>query len=294
MTLQLTDITVTVQDGPSQLTILDGIDLTVRAGELVTVTGASGSGKSTLVAVAGLLRRPQRGQVAIAGQVLSHAPDRRRTTARRMNIGLVFQSANLLGSLTAVQQLEIVAHLNGRITRDDRDRARALLDAVGLTNRADHRPGQLSGGERQRVAIARALMGRPKIVVADEPTASLDDDRGREIMALLAELTTREQTATLVITHAPHQLAAPSRLLQLRRGHLEEAVLQSGRPRLASAALLQPGSSVSSRPNHPGALKPSESSTESNSTSTTLSPTSEPSYTSTSATWFPGSFSGTR
>jgi putative ABC transport system ATP-binding protein len=220
MTLQLTDIHVSVPDGPDQLTILAGTALTVDAGEVVAVTGASGSGKSTLVAVAGLLRRPDHGRVVIAGEDLTHAPDRRRATSRRNDIGLVFQSANLLPSLTAIQQLELVAHLDGKVTDDDRDQAHQLLDTVGLSHRLDHRPGQLSGGERQRVAVARALMGRPAVVLADEPTAALDDARGREIMALLAELTTTQHTATVVVTHAEHQLAAADRVLHLENGTL--------------------------------------------------------------------------
>lgn len=220
MTLRITDIGVTVTDGPDRLTILDGIDLDVEPGELVAVTGASGSGKSTLVAVAGLLRRPDRGRVAIAGEDLTDASDRHRTTVRRHSIGLIFQSPSLLPSLTAVEQLELIAHLDGKISSDDRDQARSLLDTVGLGERMHHRPSQLSGGERQRVAIARALMSNPKLVLADEPTASLDEPRGREIMALLADLSEQHGTATVVITHAPHQLAHQHRTLHLRDGRI--------------------------------------------------------------------------
>lgn len=219
MTLQLQDINVTVADGPDRLTILDGTTLAVGPGELIAVTGVSGSGKSTLVAVSGLLRRPDQGQVLIDGEDLSDAPDRRRATVRRDHIGLIFQSANLFPSLTSIQQLELVAHLDGKITTDDRDQ----LDTVGLSDRLHHRPGQLSGGERQRVAIARALMGNPSVVLADEPTAALDDARGREIMALLAELTTTRQTATVVVTHAPHQLHDPDHALRLANGRLHPA-----------------------------------------------------------------------
>lgn len=220
MTLHLTDIHVTVTDGPDQLTILDGIDLDVAAGGLLAITGASGSGKSTLVAVASLLRRPDRGQIIIDGDNLTDASDRHRTTSRRNKIGLIFQNPNLLPSLTAIEQLELVAHLNGKITDGDRDQARTLLDTVGLDDRKHHRPGQLSGGERQRVAIARALMGNPTVVLADEPTAALDEPRGREIMALLADLTERHRTATILITHAPHQLTGPHRRLHLCEGRL--------------------------------------------------------------------------
>lgn len=220
MTLHLADINVTVTDGPDQLTILSGLDLDVDAGELVALSGSSGSGKSTLVAVAGLLRRPDRGQIVIDGENLTNASNRHRTTTRRNKIGLIFQNPNLLPSLTAIEQLELVAHLNGKITDNDRDQARTLLDTVGLHDRTHHRPGQLSGGERQRVAIARALMGNPTILIADEPTAALDEPRGREIMALLADLTQRQHTATLLITHAPHQLAGPHRRLHLIDGRL--------------------------------------------------------------------------
>lgn len=220
MSLQLTGIHVAFPDGSEQRTVLDSVDLDVAAGELVAITGTSGSGKSTLVAVAGLLRRPDRGRVLINGDDLTDVDDRRRTTARRRHIGLVFQAANLLPSLTAIEQLELVAHLDGGITTTDHERARELLSLVGLEDRQHQRPAQLSGGERQRVAIARALMGNPTVVLADEPTAALDDPRGREVMALLAELTQRQQTATLIITHAPHQLANPTRVLGLSNGTL--------------------------------------------------------------------------
>jgi len=230
MTLQLNDIRVSVADGPDRLTILDGADLTVEPGELVAVTGVSGSGKSTLVAVAGLLRRPDEGEVLIDGEELSGAPDRRRATIRRDHIGLIFQSANLFPSLTAIQQLELVAHLDGRISAEDRDQAHQLLDTVGLGDRIHHRPAQLSGGERQRVAIARALMGDPSVVLADEPTAALDDARGREIMALLAELTTTRRTATVVVTHAAHQLIDPDHTLHLEGGTPRPTEPESARP----------------------------------------------------------------
>ena len=222
MTLALRDIHVTVSDGPESLTILNGADLTVEPGEFVAVTGPSGSGKSTMVAVAGLLRRPQQGQVIIDGEDVSGAPDRRRAAIRRDQIGFIFQSANLFPSLTAIQQLELVAHLGGKVRSEDREMARQLLDTVGLGDRLGHRPGQLSGGERQRVAIARALMGNPSVVIADEPTASLDDERGREVMGLLSELTKTRQTATVVITHAPHQLVNPDRILELNAGTLRD------------------------------------------------------------------------
>lgn len=223
MSLELQDVRVTVTDGSEDLTILDGASLRVEPGELVAVTGVSGSGKSTLAAVAGLLRRPSDGRVLIADEDLTDAPDRRRTAVRRDRIGLIFQSSNLFPSLTALEQLELVAHIEKQKDGDSEERARELLDIVGLGHRAGHRPAQLSGGERQRVAVARALVGDPSVILADEPTASLDETRGREIMALLADLAVERGAATLVISHAPDQLQGPDRILELRGGALAPA-----------------------------------------------------------------------
>lgn len=223
MTLILKNIDVSVSDGPETLHILNNANLQVGAGELTAITGASGSGKSTLIAVAGLLRRPNSGRVIIGGDDLTEANNRRRTLARQQHIGLIFQSANLLPSLTAVEQLELVAHIAGKLNSENRQRARALLGDVGLEGRLGHRPSQLSGGERQRVAIARALMGHPSVLLADEPTAALDEERGRGIMALLRELTQAQQTATVVVTHAPEQLTTVTTHLRLSGGALELA-----------------------------------------------------------------------
>lgn len=174
MSLTLSDITVTVPDGRDRRTIIDGIDLAVAAGETVAVTGPSGSGKSTLLAVAGLLLRPDRGRVEIGGVDAVSLTDRVRTRLRGRSIGIVYQGANLLPSLTARQQVEVAAHVNGALDRRARARALELLTRVGLEASLDARPGELSGGERQRVALARALMMEPTILLADEPTASLD------------------------------------------------------------------------------------------------------------------------
>lgn len=227
MKLELTDITVDVSDGPDTLRILSGLDLSVEAGEVVAVTGDSGSGKSTLVALAGLLRRPSSGAVIINGRDLAAAmvSEGERTETRRREVGLVFQSSNLFPSLTALEQLELVAHLDGRLDGAARARAAELLDRVGMAERAHQRPGKLSGGERQRVALARALMNQPSIVLADEPTASLDAPRGREIMALLAASGRASGAATLIVTHAPDQLSGVDRVLHLSAGQLREREL---------------------------------------------------------------------
>ena len=223
MSLVLDSISLAVPDGDETLTILDGASLSVAPGEVVAVTGASGSGKSTLLAVAGLLRPPDTGRVVVAGTDATPLGRAARARLRGEAIGLVFQSPNLFPSLTATEQVELVAHIAGRLDRDARRRARELIDAVGLGHRADHRPAQLSGGERQRVGIARALMNQPAVLLADEPTAALDDARGREVMALLVAQAVTRDVAAVVVTHNPDQLPAG-----VTRRHLAGGRIVSG------------------------------------------------------------------
>lgn len=218
MTLTLDHITVTVPDGPDTLTILDDLDLTVTAGEVVALTGASGSGKSTLLAVAGLLRRANSGTVTVAGTDTSGLSRKQLTRLRGEHIGFVFQSASLFPALTALEQVEFVAHINGHLNSAARTRAVELLAAVGLEHRSGTRPAQLSGGERQRVGIARALMNQPALLLADEPTAALDDARGRDIMAMLVDEASQRDVATLVVTHNRAQLPTGTRHLVLAGG----------------------------------------------------------------------------
>lgn len=223
MTLELNDVTMTVRDGRSDRTLLDGVSLTVAAGETVALTGASGSGKSSLLAIAGLLRAADSGRVVIAGTDASALRDRDRTRLRRDRIGIVFQSPNLLPALTAREQVEVVAHVAGHLDAAARRRALDLLGRVGLADRLDAKPAELSGGERQRVGIARALMNEPAVVLADEPTASLDPERGTAVMALLLEEAARIGAATLVVTHDADQAAGADRWLRLEHGHVAEA-----------------------------------------------------------------------
>ena len=241
MSLRLDDIGVTVPDGDDTLTILDGTSLEVGAGELVTITGRSGSGKSTLLAVAGLLRRPDRGEVTLAGRTTAGLGGRERKVVRRDTVAFVFQAAQLFPSLTAVQQLELVAHIRRGLDGDARTRARSLLDGMGLGHRANTLPGHLSGGERQRVGIARALMGEPTVLLADEPTASLDPERGREVMELLATETHRRGLATVVVIHDPAHLDLADRRYDLRDGALHP-ITPSGEDSETTAA--SPASTV--------------------------------------------------
>ncbi|GAA3659791.1 ABC transporter ATP-binding protein [Nocardioides ginsengisoli] len=218
MSIRLENVTVAVPDGADRRVLLDGIDLEVAPGETVAVTGASGSGKSTLVAVAGLLRAPDAGRVVIGGVDASALKDRGRVRLRRDRVGIVYQSPNLLPALTAREQVEIVAHIRGDLGRAARERAVELLTRVGLEDRLDARPAELSGGERQRVGIARALMNEPSVVLADEPTASLDPERGQAIIDLLVGEARRAGAATVVVTHDPEQAARADRRLHLRGG----------------------------------------------------------------------------
>lgn len=222
MSLELTDLRLTYADGDATLVALDEVSLTVKPGELVAVVGPSGSGKSSLLAVAGTLLRPDSGQVIVDGTDACGLSDRERTALRRERIGIVFQQANLIASLTALEQLLAVDHMRGGGSDRISGRAAGLLRAVGLTGKEDRRPHQLSGGERQRVNIARALMGEPAVLLVDEPTSALDHARGSEIMRLLAELTEERAVATLLVTHDMGQIGHAHRVTEMDDGRLSE------------------------------------------------------------------------
>ncbi|MFI6587699.1 ABC transporter ATP-binding protein [Embleya sp. NPDC050493] len=218
--LELADVTLTYPDGDSRVTALDRVSLFVPPGTLTAVVGPSGSGKSSLLAVAATLTRPDSGRVAIAGRDAAALSGAERARLRRTTIGIVFQQPNLLASLTCVEQLQVMAHLAGRSPRRARGRALDLLDRVGLAEHAEHRPQRLSGGQRQRVNIARALMNEPSVLLVDEPTSALDHERGAAIVALLAELTRADGTATVLVTHDHSHLPHADRALELIDGRL--------------------------------------------------------------------------
>ncbi|MCK1823589.1 ABC transporter ATP-binding protein [Streptomyces sp. XM83C] len=218
--LRLTDVTLRLGHDQQQVTALDQVTLAVTPGEFVAVTGPSGSGKSSLLAVAGGLQSPTQGTVHVAGVDLTTLKEHQRTAHRRRHIGYVFQHANLFASLTAREQLLLTAHVAGRLDRETRRRADELLEAVGMSARADHRPDHLSGGERQRVGIARALVLAPEVLLVDEPTSALDRARARDIVDLLAAQTRAHRTATVMVTHDHEILNAADRVLNLRDGRL--------------------------------------------------------------------------
>ena len=203
MTLHLDHITLTYPDGPTEVTAVDDVSLTLHPGQFTALVGESGSGKSSLLAVAAGLQEPTSGQVRVDGPR-----------------GLIFQQANLLGALTAREQLFVTDHIRGRKPR--RDRADELLERVGLAGFGHRRMNQLSGGQRQRVNIARALMGSPAVLLADEPTSALDTRLAREVVDLLADITRETQAATLLVTHDRSLLDSCDRVVEMRDGRVRE------------------------------------------------------------------------
>ena len=207
--LHLSSVTKVYTMEHREIRVLDGVDLTVGAGEVVAVVGQSGSGKSTLLSLLGLLDHPTAGTITSDGAPLLAAREDVIEEFRCRHIGFVFQFHHLLPEFTALENVMMPAVIAGLSMSESRERARGLLDRVGLADRAAHAPGELSGGEQQRVALARALAMRPRLVLADEPTGNLDPDTGRAIEDLLFEL--NEELGTTLIV-ATHNLALAERL----------------------------------------------------------------------------------
>ena len=207
-------------DGPVSVTAVADADLTIRAGELVALVGPSGSGKSTLLSLLGALLTPTQGRVLIEDVDISTLEERKRTMLRARRIGFVFQAAGLVPFLTAEENVATVGAFAGMARQTARQRARQLLGELGLADRAEHLPDALSGGERQRVAIARALLVDPPVLLADEPTAHLDADRGQQVVDLLSAAVHEGARAGLIVTHDPRVAAQADRMLHIADGRL--------------------------------------------------------------------------
>ena len=217
--LELRDLTRAYELGGERAGVF-GVSLEVPKGCLAVLAGPSGSGKTTLLQLAGLLDTPDEGEVRLDGQSVSRLPEKARCDLRLRRLGFVFQAFNLVPVLSALENVLLPLQLQGVAEDEAWRRAEAALERVGLSDRRHHRPGQLSGGQQQRAAIARALAPDPLLVLADEPTASLDHAHGGPLMDLLAELAVERGVTFLVASHDPSVIARAHRVFRLADGHL--------------------------------------------------------------------------
>ena len=205
-------------EGDNKVTALDNISLNVRAGEFVAIVGPSGSGKSTFLSIAGALLSPSKGRLLLNDEDITTLSPKELTRVRLEKIGFVFQSSNLVPYLTVRDQLLLLSELIGKRDKKTVKKADELLSHLGLGHRADHLPEALSGGERQRVAIARSLMNDPEIILADEPTASLDSKRGRDVVEMLAHEVKSRNKAAIMVTHDERMLDLCDRVVNITDG----------------------------------------------------------------------------
>ena len=218
--LALRDIRRTFVQGDRKLEVLRGVTLDLQAGEIVALVGQSGSGKSTMLHIAGLLERPDCGDVIVDGKGARALGDQQRTVLRRKFLGFVYQYHHLLPEFSALENVMLPQMLNGLSRREARRRAVDLLAMVQLKDRSDHRPGRLSGGEQQRVAIARAVANAPRVLLADEPTGNLDATTAETVFRQLLALVRETGMAALIATHNPDLAARMDRTVTLRDGVL--------------------------------------------------------------------------
>jgi putative ABC transport system ATP-binding protein len=234
--IQLLDVTRIYRIGEVETQALRGVTLDVEEGEFAAIVGPSGSGKTTMLQLMGCLDRPTSGSVFIDGKEVTRLSPNKRADLRKGTIGFVFQFFALIPGLTAYENIELPLLLTGEKASDRRTRVQALLEAVGLSDRARHRPDQMSGGEQQRVAIARALATHPVLILADEPTANLDTENGRQVMEIMLRLNEETGTTFIFATHDPRVIPFARRTVELRDGRLAdnrhslESVLRTCRP----------------------------------------------------------------
>jgi putative ABC transport system ATP-binding protein len=219
--IELKNVTKTYHLGDETLNALDGVSFKVNPGEFIAITGPSGSGKSTLANIIGGLDHPNSGSVVVDGNELAHTRDGKLSVYRNQHIGFVFQSFNLQGTNTALENVMLPLVFARMKNKDRKARAKECLVAVGLGDRIKHKPSQLSGGQRQRVAIARALANNPKIIIADEPTGNLDSAKGGEIMKLLHTLN-KQGITLIIITHDMTVARQAHRVVEIRDGKITE------------------------------------------------------------------------
>ena len=217
-------ITKIYGEGVSAVRAVDDVSLQVASGEFVAIVGPSGSGKTSMLAILAGLLSPTHGEITIAGESLSQMSDSRLTRFRGARIGFSFQSNNLVPYLNALENVELMLRLNGKYSRDNRRRARQILERLGLGDRLQSYPGQLSGGQQQRVAIARALIHDPSLVLADEPTASLDTERAYQVVSTFADLIHEQQRAGIMVTHDLRMCRYVDRVIQMVDGKISRII----------------------------------------------------------------------
>lgn len=220
--LQLENVRRSFRQGKDSLDVLRGADLSIRGGEIVALVGPSGAGKSTLLHIAGLLEKPDSGEVRLAGSPAGNLSESERTRLRRLHLGFVYQYHHLLPEFSAVENVVLPQMIAGQSKSKARTRAMDLLGRMGLTERAEHRPGQLSGGEQQRVAICRALANNPRVLLADEPTGNLDPHTAEGVFDELIKLVRGSGVAALIATHNPDLARRMDRVIRLQDGLLVE------------------------------------------------------------------------
>ena len=218
--IEFRDVTRTYGEGETALTILRGTSFKIMPGELVALIAPSGAGKSTLLHLAGLLERPDGGDVLVAGKSCGALDDAGRTTMRRRRIGFVYQFHHLLPELSALENVTIPQLIRGRGAGEAERRSRELLDAMGLSHRLDHRPSEMSGGEQQRVAISRAVANDPNLLLADEPTGNLDPETSSHVFDMLAGFVRSSGLAALIATHNHALAARMDRVITLEGGQV--------------------------------------------------------------------------
>jgi putative ABC transport system ATP-binding protein len=218
--VEVKKLVMTYGQGRTKVEALKELDLTVTKGELLAIMGPSGSGKTTLLMILGLVTAPTKGELILGGDNIYNGSARDFQRLRREKIGFIFQFSNLIPFLTAEENIVLPMDIVGKSASAAQSRATELLDYLEVTDRADELPEKLSGGERQRVAIARALANSPAIILADEPTASLDTDRGLSVMRLLRKVSSEQGTAILVVTHDERMIGEVDRVIQLVDGRV--------------------------------------------------------------------------
>jgi len=220
--IEMENVTKVYKIGAIETRALRGLSLTIEQGEFTAIVGPSGSGKTTVLQMIGCLDRPTDGSVEVNGQDVVRLSDSQRADLRKGTIGFIFQFFALIPVLTAYENVELPLLLTGITARDRRERVNELLDAVGLSDRAHHRPDQLSGGEKQRVAVARALAVDPVLVLADEPTANLDTENGNQVMDIMRRLNEEMGTTFVFATHDPRVIPFARRTVELRDGRVSD------------------------------------------------------------------------